>query len=49
MIAGWHPQVPIRGGSVDDLDFAKQAIFQVGWDFPGFSILAEDVAQPAIP
>jgi hypothetical protein len=49
MIARWHPQVLIRRGIVDHLDFSKQAIFQIGRNFPGFCILDEEVAQPAIP
>jgi hypothetical protein len=49
MIAGWHSQVLARRSIVDHLDFSKQSIFEIGRAFPGFCILDEEVAQPAIP
>jgi len=49
MIAGRHAQVLVGRRVVDHLDFAEQAIFQIGRDFLRPDVVDEELPQPFIP
>lgn len=49
MIAGRHPQVLVRRSTVDHLQFAEEAAFDIGRDGPGVPVLDEEGLLPLIP
>jgi hypothetical protein len=49
MVAGRRSQIAVGCRVVDHLDFAKQAIFQIGRDFLRPDVVDEELPQPFIP
>src|ERR1700730_18510226 len=49
MVAGRRSQIAVRCRIVDHLDFAEQAIFQIGRDFLRSDVVDEELPQPVVP